>query len=361
VRARPRARTPTPAHAPCAAAYRKRIVRESRSFSIDLDRAKTGVDLFERLWLTRERWLTLLLLTEGLLLGLRFDTESLARLGQHWWTGVLAEASIVMSVAVAVGTAAVLFASERLRDELRRVRAGIAGTHRSWPFLLGHLVSFAVFLELTALILEGDLGASPNPGPWVLLWLLVGITVVSLWTAALIPYRALLPLAGALPLLSVGLKVSVWVVTAKVETSMRSGSTSSTRMMGGLQVVLRLDRDIEHLEVDGVQGSAITQPGWPGQARARASSSSTSASLSVRSHRPPTAARRCPVASPVADARGQPCGNGARRHFGSPICLCRASSRSMISVIRGSRRAVLHFTRDAICLWRRAVQENVRV
>jgi len=39
---------------------------------------------------------------------------------------------------------------------------------------------------------------------------------------------------AALAFLRVGLKVLVWVVTAKVETSTRSGSTSSTRIMGGL-------------------------------------------------------------------------------------------------------------------------------
>ncbi len=69
----------------------------------------------------------------------------------------------------------------------------------AWLWLLAHLLAFAAFYRLTAVVMEGDLAASPMPGVWVGIWLLTGSVAVACCAAAALSGRAVLIRAPRAP------------------------------------------------------------------------------------------------------------------------------------------------------------------
>jgi exosortase E/protease (VPEID-CTERM system) len=153
--------------------------------------------------LPTRRWASLgvLLLAEWMLLSGRFETPNL---GPRWWGAVLEHASMIMPLGAAIGTAAVLLWSQRLRPQLAGAAVQLVEPRRAWPLVLAHLVAFVVFFQVTAIVLEGEFGRSGIPGPWAAAWVSTGIVTGVLWIAALIPPKVLLSLArrAAGPLLA---------------------------------------------------------------------------------------------------------------------------------------------------------------
>jgi exosortase E/protease (VPEID-CTERM system) len=151
------------------------------------------------------RWacLAALLLTEVMLLTLRFDTASL-RHETGWWAELLGQAHLVPRLAIAIGAAVLVFGGRGLREELEELSPRLAGALSVWPLFLAHLIAFAGFAWLTALVLEGDIGASAYPLAWVIAWILLGLATFALWAATLLPANLWLPLArrAAVPLLT---------------------------------------------------------------------------------------------------------------------------------------------------------------
>ena len=137
--------------------------------------------------------LAALLTVEVLVLVARFSTESLAAAGNQWWAETIWRWKVVLPpLAIAVSTASVLFGGERLRQELRRVSAELAMPHRVWPWLVAHLVGFAVFAALTAFILEGGFAHSNAQPLWVTLWLVAAAATTFFWAASACPPDVLL-------------------------------------------------------------------------------------------------------------------------------------------------------------------------
>ena len=142
-------------------------------------------------WL-RITGLLLLLVAELVVLMTRFTTESLEATGQRWWADELWRWKIVLPpLAIAISTAAVLLGGDRLRAELRRVSTELSAPHRAWPYLLGHLTTFAVFARLTAFMLEGSFATSNAKPLWAALWLATAAASFGLWIGALCDPRVI--------------------------------------------------------------------------------------------------------------------------------------------------------------------------
>lgn len=135
--------------------------------------------------------LAALLLTEGTLLGVRFEAPDL---GSAWWAVVLSQSHVAVRFGIALATAALLLGGEELRTWLKQALSEISEPRPVWPWLLAHLLAFALFFRLTAVVADGDLRASPTPGLWVGIWLVTGIVTVACCAAVAASGRAVLTL-----------------------------------------------------------------------------------------------------------------------------------------------------------------------
>lgn len=143
--------------------------------------------------LARWKWLSLLLLAEGLVLLSSFSTTPLHE-SQHEALRLLSNVYTVPRFAIAAITAALLFGRGRLQPEIARFRADLDARSRTWAPLLFHLLAFAGLFALTAHVFGGSLESSDAAWPWVLAWCvwtcITGIT----WLLAWVPARALIVL-----------------------------------------------------------------------------------------------------------------------------------------------------------------------
>jgi exosortase E/protease (VPEID-CTERM system) len=183
----------------------------------------------------------LLLLGEGLVLGLRFDTAAIQGAGHQWWSGLIARVSVVMPLAVAAATAAALFAGERLREEFRRLSAELAVPRVAWPFIIAHLAAFLTFTWITAMVLEhGRLSESATPELWATAWVTTGLATVGLWSVAVFPPTVLVALlrrAGTILLAATAIGVAAWgagQVTADWWYPLRHGTLRVVHAIVGL-------------------------------------------------------------------------------------------------------------------------------
>ena len=191
--------------------------------------ARSGHD--DRVLFGRAVACALLLLGEGLVLGLRFDTQSIQGIGHGWWMSLVARVSDVIPLAIAVATAALLFGGDRLLAEARQRSTQLVRPRYAWPLVVAHVAAFAAFFWITARVLEQDaLARAPMPGLLAAGWVGVGLVTVALWTAAVFPPAALLALAKAVAtvlLAAAGIGVVAWCagqVTAQWWYPLRHGT-----------------------------------------------------------------------------------------------------------------------------------------
>jgi exosortase E/protease (VPEID-CTERM system) len=181
-----------------------------------------------------------LLLGEGLVLGIGFDSGDLARLPAGWWTLVLRPAGLAMPVVAAASAALALIAWSRLRrttfDEA--LRAGIAG-HRYRGYLVAHLCAFGALLAVSTRLFAGgppDPGGSSSVGLLVAAWLASALAAAISWLAAVAPLRSLVAFArahlavlGAAALLGLGaygvgrLAQNLWLPLRQATFALASG------------------------------------------------------------------------------------------------------------------------------------------
>jgi exosortase E/protease (VPEID-CTERM system) len=112
-----------------------------------------------------------------------------------------------------MSTAAVLLGGERLSAELRRVSAEIAAPHRAWPYVGAHLAAFALFVGITAYILEGGFTTSTIQPVWVGVWLATAAAAALLWAASVCAPRVLVAVvwrARAMVLAIAAVGVMAW-------------------------------------------------------------------------------------------------------------------------------------------------------
>lgn len=149
------------------------------------------------------RWglLSALLLAEVMALTLRFDTGTLAN-ETGLWAWLLGEAHHVPHLAIAMGTALLLFGWSRLRAELAGFADELDHTGSVWPLFVMHGLVFVAFTFVTGMLLEDGLQASQWRGLWAVAWLGLGLGSVAILGMIAVPARLWLRLLrrAALPL-----------------------------------------------------------------------------------------------------------------------------------------------------------------
>jgi exosortase E/protease (VPEID-CTERM system) len=153
---------------------------------------------------------------------LRFDTNSLRRAGEAWWADELWRWKFILPpLVIAISTAAILVGGDRLREELRRASADRDDAQSPWPFLVAHLVGFALFAGLTAVILEGGFATSTVRGAWIAAWLTIAIATLACWGLCAFPPRLVAVVARRTgPVLATGVVVgaAAWAAGLVTET-----------------------------------------------------------------------------------------------------------------------------------------------
>ena len=129
--------------------------------------------------------LAVLVIAEGMTLGVAYDSDALERIPPGWWTPLFHAAPRSMPLAAAVATAALLVVGPRVSQ---RLRATPSRFNRLTPlFLLGHLLAFGALFWTCGALFDEDAPVPAHPGPWVLACLILCVFVAVTWVAALLP------------------------------------------------------------------------------------------------------------------------------------------------------------------------------
>jgi exosortase E/protease (VPEID-CTERM system) len=133
------------------------------------------------------RWLALvaLLIAEVLGLTIRFDAASFAQ-DHEWWSWLVLQVHFLPQLGSGIAIAVVVFGGAELAGEIRRASGQRRRSDFFWFMLAAHLLAFAGFTALSAVILEGDIRATQYPGAWVLSWLCLGLVTVLFWVGTLL-------------------------------------------------------------------------------------------------------------------------------------------------------------------------------
>ena len=134
---------------------------------------------------TRSIVLVALLTAEALGLSLHFDPWLLLKNNLSWSSWVIANSNAFLRIGVSFAGGAIIILAPRLREisiEFQRFKC-----HRWWVWLLAHLVSFGIFLYLTAHLLEVPDGSFHVPLAWYLFWIFVGVTTFVFWLLSFAP------------------------------------------------------------------------------------------------------------------------------------------------------------------------------
>jgi exosortase E/protease (VPEID-CTERM system) len=143
--------------------------------------------------LTRWAGLLALLFAELAVLALLFD-PGLSSNRSNLLAVVVQRYPFGLRAAIAAVAATLFFGWTRLRDELRAMADLVRPAPRFWFFLWAHVLAFAGFATLTALILVGGQGLSSFSEAWVALWAVLGISTLGLWCLTALPPAQLLQL-----------------------------------------------------------------------------------------------------------------------------------------------------------------------
>jgi len=140
------------------------------------------------------RWLlllVLLLLAEGLALGIAFDSDALSALPLGWWTPVLRFSGSAMPLAAALLVAIVLVCWARGERALLEHLARAGERIGRLLYLALHLTSFGALFALSRLLFSGRPPAAGVVGALVAAWLLAVAATLGAWLAAMAPPRSL--------------------------------------------------------------------------------------------------------------------------------------------------------------------------
>lgn len=177
-------------------------------------RPAVGFPLARPLPISRWGFLIALLVTELVVLTLRFDTESL-RDQPGGWAEWLGRSYLLPRLGIVIAAATVLLGGRRLWRELEGHSAALGAPNRWRLFLLAHLTVFGGFALLTGFVLEGGVAASGRPELWAAVWAAVGLAVFVTWCAAAVsPALWPLLLKRLAALLAVGIVVGLAAWTA---------------------------------------------------------------------------------------------------------------------------------------------------
>ncbi len=134
-------------------------------------------------------------LVEILGLTLRFDTQVLA--GSTGWWAVLDQSPLGLRLFITIVIATMVFSAPKFgRVGWTELAFALKCERRSWYWIFGHVIVFAVFYRLTRVILEEGGLHSQVPSAWVLSWLVLGGLVATTLALAALPALRWIRLAG---------------------------------------------------------------------------------------------------------------------------------------------------------------------
>src|SRR5207249_12271859 len=122
--------------------------------------------------------LAILLVLEILYLTIRFDTRGLD-FEPRWWAAWMGEVYWLPRFAIAMGGALLLFAGKALWKALPHLASELQPRRRLGLALFGHLLIYAAFTRVTALIFERDTRQVSEAGLWVVAWWTLGSLTVA--------------------------------------------------------------------------------------------------------------------------------------------------------------------------------------
>ncbi len=126
-------------------------------------------------------WIALLV-GEGLLLGVEFDSTALDRLPSGWWSAIVALAGRAMPAAACFFAALVLAVARVLRRDSRSI--AWRETRAAIPFAAAHVAAFAALLVASSRLFDATRELH-DPGLEFALWLGAIALVLASWIAAL--------------------------------------------------------------------------------------------------------------------------------------------------------------------------------
>ncbi|HMB05919.1 MAG TPA: exosortase E/protease, VPEID-CTERM system [Isosphaeraceae bacterium] len=141
----------------------------------------------------RSAWVALLV-AEVLVLSAIFQSGALHG-DRRWWAELLGHSGEAIRLGGAAAAATLLIGAARRRGEVWRWSGPHNPPHRRWPLLLGHLIAFAGFCRLTAMVLGREVRSSSHPAGWIASWVALGLVTLASWVAVMLPPRLWAPLA----------------------------------------------------------------------------------------------------------------------------------------------------------------------
>ncbi len=210
-----------------------------------------------------------LLVAEGIFLSGRFEAPDAPILGSALWAVVLSQAHVALRFAIALAAAALLLGGEDLRTWVKQALPATSEPRSAWPWLLAHLLAFLAFYQLTAVVVEGDLRASPTPGWWVGIWLLTGIVAVICCAAVVLSGRAVLTFvrrASRILLISAAVGAVALLAGSFTDSAWRPLGGLTLRMVAALISCVATDgvMDPAHMVVGTRRFSIKISPGCSG-------------------------------------------------------------------------------------------------
>jgi exosortase E/protease (VPEID-CTERM system) len=132
-----------------------------------------------------------LLIAEYVLALLVFDSERLPIADDVNPFGFLGGS---MTLVVVVMTATFLTGSTPSKPELAEIRSAFSQKRRTWPLLIGHLLTYGLALGVTVFVFNANLELQ-RPWLWVALWAASAVCSFFLLFGAMVPKAAIRPLA----------------------------------------------------------------------------------------------------------------------------------------------------------------------
>jgi exosortase E/protease (VPEID-CTERM system) len=152
-------------------------------------------------------------------IGVSFDGVTLVK-EPGKWARLVEQAPHVVMPCIAVLTALVVVGRGQLWEELKRAQRDCRENHGWKASFLGHLLAYAAFVAVTAVLLEADRPLRRGTA-WAILWAALGATTAALAASILLPlsawrewtWRCRYPIALAVPLGLLAWAVSLGIGT----------------------------------------------------------------------------------------------------------------------------------------------------
>lgn len=138
--------------------------------------------------------LLLLLAAEAGATGALFDAEPILGRVDAWWARLLAHGGMAGPLAIAVGTALLLF-GESARDALPRGSVARGFERRDLGLLALQVLSFGLSLAVASVLFGEGLREATSPGAWALAWATLLAVALVAWLLLVLPARAFARLA----------------------------------------------------------------------------------------------------------------------------------------------------------------------